>query len=681
MNNKKSNRVEHKGMINLLRICTVFLAGVSFWATAQGMVEYVFQEEWQAYAASLAVQGLLLGLNFYLPVFLKLADGRWKKGILIVLTGIIPFCSSWFSYVFIAGKVYRESWDLESRILVEQTYRAELFAGNEYGTTYQRDSEEVLGRQILGLYNRTEAYGGSTVISMGDQIDFQEEREKYTTEGFYFGSDMRTVIDYMERAVSDENNAETQKQAQAAISSFKRKIADRNQSLVNEIGEARTDLDAAEDSLNYAEARENEEEIAQARQLRNECNERWNELRGQKEDCGEALERIGSYEIYLESIGNNYLNQVGEGLRIIQNELFKEEPDIANALTQATNLFETLLRNESLAADKGTDYMSLLNEVNAFIQNLNRYQRVKEINTNFENCILELRDKQIETDWKNEWKKRLINLKSLISALPNYEEGENQKLMRYDRTKSSNNLDNMIRSYISDHNAAQQGIIYLKSPYRDLAVFSLILALFFDLAGFATGVLIQIQEEKDKEMPDDPLEMEKMDHTDSHEENDRQQWTTLPMLNEYVYLTGDYTHIDGKYRYSVFKDGRSAEIVTTNKKILTSGLYIENKDEYMPVAAQSLSFSAMEDGARDGIYMESRLAYDDSMLTIASGVEDEDQDYQFLAHVDEYVPVYYANEATFDIFPAGELKKTDDVYTVVVALNEKGTMVGAIYLV
>lgn len=681
MNNKKSNRVEHKGMINLLRICTVFLAGVSFWATAQGMVEYVFQEEWQAYAASLAVQGLLLGLNFYLPVFLKLADGRWKKGILIVLTGIILFCSSWFSYVFIAGKVYRESWDLESRILVEQTYRAELFAGNEYGTTYQRDSEEVLGRQILGLYNRTEAYGGSTVISMGDQIDFQEEREKYTTEGFYFGSDMRTVIDYMERAVSDENNAETQKQAQAAISSFKRKIADRNQSLVNEIGEARTDLDAAEDSLNYAEARENEEEIAQARQLRNECNERWNELRGQKEDCGEALERIGSYEIYLESIGNNYLNQVGEGLRIIQNELFKEEPDIANALTQATNLFETLLRNESLAADKGTDYMSLLNEVNAFIQNLNRYQRVKEINTNFENCILELRDKQIETDWKNEWKKRLINLKSLISALPNYEEGENQKLMRYDRTKSSNNLDNMIRSYISDHNAAQQGIIYLKSPYRDLAVFSLILALFFDLAGFATGVLIQIQEEKGKEMPDDPLEMEKMDHTDSHEENDRQQWTTLPMLNEYVYLTGDYTHIDGKYRYSVFKDGRSAEIVTTNKKILTSGLYIENKDEYMPVAAQSLSFSAMEDGARDGIYMESRLAYDDSMLTIASGVEDEDQDYQFLAHVDEYVPVYYANEATFDIFPAGELKKTDDVYTVVVALNEKGTMVGAIYLV
>ena len=444
MNNKKSNRVEHKGMINLLRICTVFLAGVSFWATAQGMVEYVFQEEWQAYAASLAVQGLLLGLNFYLPVFLKLVDGRWKKGILIVLTGIILFCSSWFSYVFIAGKVYRESWDLESRILVEQTYRAELFAGNEYGTTYQRDLEEMLGRQILGLYNRTEAHEGSTVISMGDQIDFQEEREKYTTEGFYFGSDMRTVIDYMERAVSDENNAETQKQAQAAISSFKRKIADRNQSLVNEIGEARTDLDAAEDSLNYAEARENEEEIAQARQLRNECNERWNELRGQKEDCGEALERIGSYEIYLEGIGNNYLNQVGEGLRIIQNELFKEEPDIANALTQATNLFETLLRNESLAADKGTDYMSLLNEVNAFIQNLNRYQRVKEINTNFENCILELRDKQIETDWKNEWKKRLINLKSLISALPNYEEGENQELMRYDRTKSSNNLDNTL---------------------------------------------------------------------------------------------------------------------------------------------------------------------------------------------------------------------------------------------
>ena len=54
-------------IIFLLRICTVLLAAVSFWSTAQGMKEYTFAEGWQAYAASLGIQGLLLGLNFSLP--------------------------------------------------------------------------------------------------------------------------------------------------------------------------------------------------------------------------------------------------------------------------------------------------------------------------------------------------------------------------------------------------------------------------------------------------------------------------------------------------------------------------------------------------------------------------------------------------------------------------------------
>ena len=96
MNNKQQNTI-----VFLLRICTCLLAAVSFWATAQGMIGYTFPKDWQAYAASLGIQGLLLGLNFALPSFLRQCKEDSQKYTLYLLTSVILFCSSWFiSFLF-----------------------------------------------------------------------------------------------------------------------------------------------------------------------------------------------------------------------------------------------------------------------------------------------------------------------------------------------------------------------------------------------------------------------------------------------------------------------------------------------------------------------------------------------------------------------------------------------------
>ena len=89
------------GGIYIMRIATVMLAIVSWWATAQGMSDYVFSEKWQANLASLAVQSILLGLNFYLPGFWSNLKGWAGKLSLGGLSAVVLFCSSWFSYVFI----------------------------------------------------------------------------------------------------------------------------------------------------------------------------------------------------------------------------------------------------------------------------------------------------------------------------------------------------------------------------------------------------------------------------------------------------------------------------------------------------------------------------------------------------------------------------------------------------
>lgn len=223
-----------------------------------------------------------------------------------------------------------------------------------------------------------------------------------------------------------------------------------------------------------------------------------------------------------------------------------------------------------------------------------------------------------------------------------------------------------------------------------LAVFSLILAFFFDLAGFATGVLIQIQEEKDRNTPQDSPKMEKENEVnrsvekeieEKEEKEGQRLWTKLPMLNQYVYLTGDFVCVDGEYTYNGFKDGEKIQVVPGNEDILGAGLYIEDEDKYIPISPQILSFTATKEGARDGIYRQSSLNYEDSMLTISPGLDRANKLYHFLANVDENVPVYRVNDTVFEIFPAKKLKKTDSTYTVVAALNEKGTLVAAIYLI
>ena len=105
----KPKATDSQGMIlTMLRLATVLLAIVSWWSTAQGMRDYVFSQAWQANLASFAIQSILLGLNFYLPTFWRWIHSLRGKICVLALSGVVLFCSSWFSYVFIVGTVYEK---------------------------------------------------------------------------------------------------------------------------------------------------------------------------------------------------------------------------------------------------------------------------------------------------------------------------------------------------------------------------------------------------------------------------------------------------------------------------------------------------------------------------------------------------------------------------------------------
>lgn len=81
-NGSKVARPQNGG-IYIMRIATVLLAIVSWWSTAQGMKQFVFDQEWQANLASLAIQAILLSLDFYLPQIIVKFGKCGKAGFLL----------------------------------------------------------------------------------------------------------------------------------------------------------------------------------------------------------------------------------------------------------------------------------------------------------------------------------------------------------------------------------------------------------------------------------------------------------------------------------------------------------------------------------------------------------------------------------------------------------------------
>lgn len=214
---RRSIRPESGG-VYIMRIATILLAIVSWWATAQGMAEYVFAEKWQANLASLAVQSILLSLNFYLPTFWMYFHRNLAKGILAILVLIVLSCSSWFSYVFIVGRVYERSWDTDCQLLVQSTYRAELYDASDYADEYTEVLRDDLGGQIASLYERARVLEAQNPQVTGD-LDLEQDRAEYANnDDFAARGIIASAITAMEQALQDNASAGDQEQASTILS-------------------------------------------------------------------------------------------------------------------------------------------------------------------------------------------------------------------------------------------------------------------------------------------------------------------------------------------------------------------------------------------------------------------------------------------------------------------------------
>lgn len=684
------------GGIYIMRIATVLLAIVSWWSTAQGMKQFVFDQEWQANLASLAIQAILLSLNFYLPEIWKMFKKPQWKAVFLLFTALVLSCSSIFSYIFIANYVYTNAgdtnninaWDVDSQLLVQSAYREELYDANDYAEGYMESLQTTLSSQISELYTMADALEGDGVQAT-DNLDLEGNRADFGEEDFAARTEMTTAIDAMEAAIAQDATESDRTQANTILSGLigqiNTTISDlqtRQASATANVAQTKNYLDDATEQLNNPPLGVDTNQLQEAYDtaynnymtaLNNE-----QDLKNEQEQYQEALSALQQYQNYLGFSTAGAGQQISTELLDIQRGLFQSGTSEANPedLEQsAVNIFEQLLSsNEDFSGDT-TGYQSMLTTMDAFIQNLSNYGEVASIRDELDSMISKLKDDHAseqdgEQPWQNDWEQKINELKAQIGSLPIYMGEDEPELNQYSRTTAMNRLDNALRNYISGHNDAEQAFIYLGSPYKALAIFSLVLAYLLDIAAFITGFVIERFDNEQKQQ----------------DEQKQQKDSTVAIvptsgilspatLNHYVYLNGDYTKENNTYRYCAV-DGTYVTSVDGQNATLLPGYYLEHEGALQQVNPQLLAFAKMPGGPLDGVYQNCSLQYSDHMLLIKRNSE---QEFSYLATVDQDVPVYRIQNGNCTCETLQDLR-VEEWQMVIVALNTNGSLVSAIYL-
>lgn len=748
-NSKISYQQSSKNDITtLLRICTVLLAAVSFWATAKGMENYVFDKGWQAYAASFAIQGILLGLNFKLPEFLKQQKGWIKKLFVILLTGVVLLSSSWFSYVYISDKAYKTSWPTESLLLAQTKYRESLYDANLYTELYSQELESDFGKTIPNLYRRASDLGVNANESINN-VDFSAERTNYTGNNFAARDLMTLAISSLENASNNTDNTEIIDNEKATLVSLRETISQNINSINTQIATLQSQVDYLNDQIRTTNT-DTENLITQ----RDNLNTRIIQLQNGLNDYQIADTRITYYETLLSGVSGTSYGELAAALLNIQNNLFKEDTNIDDMVASAVNVFN-IMQGTSSTDDNNSEYAELLRDMNNFIGKLKNYQNLKKSHTVFEEKIETLENVSIAEIFelstssaevssnqatsqpnentssddnttqsgdnssntqnlndKNKTEEKIkeaynisrskiltqVNdLKMQISKLPTYTDmSENKNLSDYNSVNESSKLDKVVRDYLIEHNSAQKAIVYISSPFWGLALLSMIIALFLDVSGFVTGMVIMGRENNkkpnddvtndntmnDNPKPNNPFVKDQKDNESSKEETythyvDDTDLRLPKGLNHYVYFTGDFERIRGKDRYAAFENGREISLVIKDS-IMESGLYKKVNKKYKPLSpavTTKLKFAAEKGGPQDGIYSNVVLNYDHGMLTYI----DDNFDLHYITNVAKDTTVFEIDKDSILVYNACELRKKPVNY-VVVALNQGGSEVIAIYL-
>ena len=525
--------------IKLLRYAASALAFISFITTAEGLCEFVFTEVWQAYLASFAVQSILLVFNFLFwhfyirinnlkkfPLFFK----RMLTYFIVFLFTVALIMSSTFSFVFIANNTYLSMRAKNSNIVIErflkdESYRLRIInddIGEDLRTDIVGKTKEL--QKVISEQETAAASAKETNINNA-LSNFSVTKYTAVTDAFYtqveLNQDINNAI-YPEEYQSIYSALSTYKDTYDSIynntylSAYNiydnlKNASDKNQytnetvlkTQITSLDTANSDIDSTLKLISQLRSAHYIEYISP---YKHKAIAAFNGLKSSILSLKSFYETIlPDYQAIATSKSTSTAISIKDILNVVYTNKY-EETEIQDIQAFLSNQQEILLNAGTI--DEG-DLKNLVK----FMETFNNFAKCAELKKQIDDFIND--DLSItyyikgeneidvpvsnenfevvsEADWTKERKEDFVKFISCLKLLPDIEAhkenyDESVLVRNYNPEQVLQSAYTINRDLLENISGFEKAINYFKYDFSLMAVFSLAMALFLDVASFFTG--------------------------------------------------------------------------------------------------------------------------------------------------------------------------------------------------
>ena len=503
------NRIKKKEteFWNFINICSVFLAFISLYTTAEGLNRFFFREDRiHGYLISLAVQGILLSLNLRLPRYL-MGKALPAKACAIGLYVFTVLWSSGFSYIFMSNVIYQDTWMKDAQIEMTGLYQE----GKQKLTVQAGEAMEKAVGEVLGdvtAFKSRAVQNDGTVLTAGTSVEYQNYLPLFAEdprmlqaiyalqEGKSASGEVSVILDTLkekEETLTGELEAVTQK-----LEETDSKLSQLDQQRT-ELIDKRTKVAAGSDAhSSYTDSI-------------NEKTESIRSLKDEKEnDAKEAQEirdRLRAVQSMLSAgqlTQNSASGQTDQDFAGIMAQLGSTEPDLEEIGRLTDNIYATLVGGTQ-AGQNMEEYEQLLEDYLKLRSDLGTASDIRGVIAwlEEEDTVAEETERLVKMDggeeglnlWRDTWNQALTGLKSQVLLIPEdidvtdtVQTGKKAEQWKKEREKLLGGITGMQRNYLLELNDVEKAGNYLFGSFPAMAWFSLLFAIYLDTAPMLLAV-------------------------------------------------------------------------------------------------------------------------------------------------------------------------------------------------
>ena len=503
------NRIKKKEteFWNFINICSVFLAFISLYTTAEGMNRFFFREDRiHGYLISLAVQGILLSLNLRLPRYL-MGKALPAKVCAIGLYVFTVLWSSGFSYIFMSNVIYQDTWMKDAQIEMTGLYQE----GKQKLTVQAGEAMEKAVGEVLGdvtAFKSRAVQNDGTVLTAGTSVEYQNYLPLFAEdprmlqaiyalqEGKSASGEVSVILDTLkekEETLTGELESVTQK-----LEETDNKLSQLDQQRT-ELIDKRTKVAAGSDAHSSYTDSINEK----TESIRSLEDEKENDAK-EAQEIRDRLRAVQSMLSAGQLTQNSASGQTDQDFAGIMAQLGSSEPDLEEIGRMTDNIYATLVGGTQ-AGQNMEGYEQLLEDYLKLRSDLGTASDIRGVIAwlEEEDTVAEETERLVKMDggeeglnlWRESWNQALTGLKSQVLLIPEdidvtdtAQTGKKAEQWKKEREKLLGGITGMQRNYLLELNDVEKAGNYLFGSFPAMAWFSLLFAVYLDTAPMLLAV-------------------------------------------------------------------------------------------------------------------------------------------------------------------------------------------------